>query len=301
MAENDNLFDRRCRITIANPVDTPDDFQNTTTDVIEIDGGTTDDKAVAGMRCSFKITKTIKKEPNTSEIVITNLSPDRRKSLQQKGVKVMLEAGYFDTGVSRIFIGDVRSIDHIRNNADFDSTMKLGDGERAWNFARVNESFSPGTRISDVMKKLGRSLGLDVGNLDSKADELSGKFEQGYAAAGSAAREFDRLILSNRLTWSTQDGQIQILRPDEVLSGTVPEITPESGLVGSPEMGAPQKKGKPTLLTFKSLIRQSIRPGGKVKLRSERYDGEVKAVTCVYEGDTHGGPWYVTVAAEVLK
>lgn len=296
----DFLFDRRCRLTIANPVSTPNDFQNTTTDVIEIDGGVTDDEAVAGMRVKFKITKTLKKEPNTSEIVVTNLSPDRRKSLQQKGVKVMLEAGYRDTGVAKIFSGDVRSVDHIRDAANFDTTLKLGDGERAWNFARVAESFSPGTRAADVFKSLAKATGLDLGNVSDVANGISAQFDQGYCASGSAAREFDRIVTSLGLTWSTQDGILQVLDPDGTLDAPIPEITPDSGLVDSPEMGSPNKKGKPTLVTFKSLL-QPVKPGGKVKLRSERYDGNVKVKTVVYEGDTHGGEWYVTIAGEVLK
>ncbi len=296
----DNLFDRRCRLTIANPVDTPNDFTTTTTDVIEIDGGVTDDRAVAGMRLKFRITKTDKKEPNTSEITVTNLSPDRRKSLQKKGVKVMLEAGYRDTGVAKIFTGDVRSIDHIRSTADFDTTMKLGDGERAWNFARVSESFSPGTRAADIGKALGKALGIGLGNLEKILSENTGIFDQGYAAAGSAAREFDRFMRSQKLLWSVQDSEIQVLKPGQVLEAPIPYFTADSGLVESPEMGTPGKKGKPALVTFKGLL-QPVKPGTKVKLKSERYDGLVKVKSCTYDGDTHGGAWYVTISGEVLK
>lgn len=297
---SDDLFDRRCRLTIANPVKDATDFSSTTTDVIEIDGGVTDDRSVAGMRISGKITKTTKKEPNTSEIVVTNLSPDRRKSLQQKGVKVLLEAGYRDLGVAKIFSGDVRTVDHVRNGSDWDTTLKLGDGERAWNFARVNASFAPGTKGSDVLKTLAKAMGLDLGNVPKQAVKLTATFDQGYAAAGSASREFNRIVHSLGLEWSVQDGVIQILGPDETLDAPIPEFTPDSGLVDSPEMGTPQKKGKPTLLTFKGLL-QVVKLGGKVKLRSERYDGHVKVKTATYDFDTHGGPWYVTVAGEVLK
>ncbi len=151
-----------------------------------------------------------------------------------------------------------------------------------------------------MLKTLAKSMGLDLGNVNKQAAKILASFDQGYCAAGSASREFDRIVSSMGLTWSVQDGAIQILDPDETLDAPIPEITPDSGLIESPEMGTPQKKGKPTLITFKSLLRP-IKLGGKVKLRSERYDGQVRAESAVYDFDTHGGPWYVTVAGVLLK
>lgn len=296
----DALFDRRCRLTILNPVSTPNDFHNTTTERIEIDSGTGQDSAAAGLRIQFKITKTLKKEPNTSEITVYNLSPTRRASLQQKGVKVILEAGYLDTGLARYFIGDARTIDHIRSGADWETKFQVADGERSWRFARVRESFSPGTPASDALKRIGRATGLGTGNLDKQAGNITATLDQGFAANGSASREFDRLIRSLRLTWSTQDGEIQILGEDEVLDLPIPEISPDSGLIGSPEMGSPPKKGKPQLAKFKTLLLPT-KPGGKVKLKSDRYDGYVKVQACEFEGDTVSGDWYTSISGLLLK
>lgn len=294
------LFDRRCRVTIANPVKTANDYKDVTTDVIEIDGGTTDDRAVSGLRVWFKITKKLTKEPNTSEIIVTNLSPNRRSSLQQKGVRVLLEAGYKETGVSRYFSGDVRTIDHIRNGADWDTSLKLGDGERAWNFARVYESFAPGTPKSSVVKTLAESMGLDVGNLESQLSGIVGTIDQGFAAAGSASRAFDQFVKSIGKEWSVQDNALQILDPYEVLDLPIPEISVDSGLLGSPEMGTPPKKGKPPLVKFKSLLIPT-RPGAKVKLVSKRYNGYVRVVAVTFTGDTHGGEWETEISGQILQ
>lgn len=295
------LFDRRCRLTIANPVAAPNDFKNVTTDVVEIDGGVSD-KAASGLRVKFKIVKTLKKEPNTSEIQVYNLSPSRRSSLQQKGVKVLLEAGYAGTdGISRYSSGDVRTIDHIREGADWNTTMHLGDGERAWNYARVNESFAPGTQGSDIFKVLAKAAGLDLGNVDKASSIITKVFDQGYAACGSAMRAFDQFVDSvGEISWSVQDGQIQVLKLDAVLDLPIPEITPQNGLIGSPEMGTPRKKGAPALVKFKSLLIPT-KPGAKVRLKSSRYNGFLKVVSCVFTGDTHGGEWYSEIEGEILK
>lgn len=293
------LFDRRCRLTIANPI--PGSFKDAQTfDVVEIDGGRAEAGRV-GMRVKFKIDKTDKKEPNTSEVIVTNLSKARRASLQKNGVKVLLEAGYAGTGFARYFVGDVRTTDHIKNGADMDTTMKLGDGERAWKFARVSESFSPKTLIKDAAKKIGTALGLGLGNLEAKLADLTDTFEAGWVAHGSAATALDQIIVDMLgKTWSIQDGVIQVLDPYEVANLPIPELTPETGLIGSPEMGSPPSKGKPALLTVKGLL-FPIKPGGKLKLRSERYDGFVRAHKVSFEGDTGGGDWYTTVEGTIIK
>jgi hypothetical protein len=294
------LLDRRCRLTIANPVATPADFAHTLTDVIEIDGGTTDQADVPGMRVVFKIDKTDKKEPNTSEIKVYNLSPTRRASLQKIGVKVLLEAGYKETGITRYASADVRTVDHVREGADWVTTLKLGDGERAWKFARVYESWAPGTRVADVLKRLASAMGIETGNVDAQANALGARLDQGYAVAGSAARGLDQFVRSLGKVWSVQDGQLQILDPYAAVDLPIPEITPQTGLVGSPEMGSPPTKGKPALLKFKSLL-VPTKPGAKVKLKSERYDGFVLVHKCSFEGDTHGGDWYTSIEGTIIK
>lgn len=294
------LYDRRCRVTILTPVSTPNDFKTTTTDVLEINAGATDDKAVAGLRVSFKISKTLKKEPNTAEIVVTNLNPQHRANLQQKGVRLQLEAGYKQTGVVRYWAGDVRTVDHVRNGAQWDTTFRIGDGERAWRYARVNESFAPGTPTASVVNTIATAMGINAGNLDKQLSSITGTMDQGWGAAGSASRELDRLLKSIGKTWSIQDNELQILDPYATLDLPVPVISETSGLLDSPQMGSPPKKGQPALVKFKSLLIPT-KPGAKVKLESERYNGFVRVVAVTFTGDTAGGEWSTEICGTLLS
>jgi hypothetical protein len=295
------LCDRRCRLTIAVPVKTPGDFKNVTTEVIEIDGGVAQRRGAAGMRVAFKITKSRKKEPNSSEIAVTNLAPNTRSSLQQKGVRVLLEAGYRDTGVSRIFTGDVRTVDHVSEGPDVTTKLALGDGHRSWKYARVAESFAPGTPKAEVLRSLGRATGLDLGNLEEQARGIRGTLDQGFAVCGPTSRALDLFLASIGKEWSVQDGALQILNPYEhVELPGIPDITEGSGLIGSPEMGSPPEKGKPALIKIKSLL-IPVKPGGRIKLKSRRYDGYVTIHACTFTGDTHGGDWYTEIMGVISK
>jgi hypothetical protein len=291
-----DLAGRRCRVVIAVPVTS--DFHSTTFDELEINGGEGGGRD-PGLRVAFKIEKSDGKEPNHSEITITNLSPDSRGKLQKKGVKVTLEAGYDQTGVSKIFRGDARTIDHVRNEATWDTKIKCGDGERAWRFARVNESFAAGTRAGAVLDYLAQQSGLQIGSVPSVVVNLTTQYDHGYVVSGRWSDEMDRLVKSIGYKWSVQDETLQVLLPGAASKAAVPEISPTTGLIGSPEFGTPEKKGKPALVKFKSLL-MPTQPGARVKLKSDRYDGFVRVKKVSIEGDTHGGSWYTTYQGIIL-
>ena len=293
------LFDRRCRILVSTPVKSENDFKTVTADVLELNGGKTSDKKITGLRVTFRITKTLKKEPNQAEITVYNLAESTRRSLQKKGVHIILDAGYQDTGVFRVFSGHVRTIDHVREGTDWATVFKCGDGERAFRFARVSESFGEGTPVAKVLSKVVGKLGIDPGNLGNQLADISGTFDQGYVASGSTAKVVDELVESIGKTWSIQDGVFQLLDKEGTTSDTVFELTSDSGLIGSPEMGSPDKKGKPSKLKLKSLL-IPMKPGRRIKLRSDRYDGLVRCVACTFTGDTDGGDWYTEIQGSLI-
>jgi len=294
------LFDRRCRLTIAIPATNPKDFSGyQTTNLMRIDGGRQETGEV-GFRVAFSLEKSLERTPNTGTITVTNLSADTRNSLQQKGLKVLFEAGYKNS-LTTYFIGDVRTVDHVHVGPDWNTTMRLGDGERAWQFARVHESFNPGAAVSDVLRKLAAATGLKLGNVDKKAAAFVGALDQGWSASGNALKNLDMFVTRTlRKTLSVQNGALQLLDTDETLDHPVPDITPDSGLVGTPEFGSPPTRGKPQLITFTSLL-IPVEAGARVRLRSEKYDGFVRVVKATHDGDTSGGNWYTKMDATVIR
>jgi hypothetical protein len=296
-ADGKELFGRLARVTLAVPVATAGDFGGTTFNQIQINSS--DDPVAPGLRIQFSVNKSEEKEPNTSTVTITNLSPSTRGQVQQKGVKLILEAGYKATGLSRIFIGDVRTADHVRKGADWESVLRVGDGERSFRFARCNESFAPGTSSADVLRYLAGQMGISLGNVPAKLASFTTTFDHGYSVFGPAQGALDTLIKSLGFTWSIQDGNLQVLAPGETLDLPIPEIGPDSGLVDSPEMGTPEKKGKPALCKFKCLLLPT-KPAAKVRLKSLRYDGQLRVKKCNFDGDTDGKAWHTTIEGTIL-
>ncbi len=246
---------------------------------------------VDDLHAAFKVEKSAGKEPNSLELKLDNVAESSRAAMQQKGARVVVLAGY-EGSVGQIFAGDVRSVDHIRQGTTWTTRILAGDGERAYSHARVNESFAPGVKVADVVQRLAGLLGVDPGNAREKARAIPGEYLQGLTAHGRAARALDKVLEPAGLEWSIQDGRLQILAPTETLRTQAVAVNPDTGLVGSPEMGTPAKKGGRAVLKVRSLLQHSVRPGVRVELRSDTHRGVFRVEKVTHTGDTAGGDWY---------
>jgi hypothetical protein len=213
--------------------------------------------------------------------------------MQVKGARLYLQAGHAQT-IGTIFSGDVRSVEHRIDGATTVTRVRSGDGERAYQYAFVTRSFAGGTKVADVMAYIVRAMGVQPGNALSKAAAYRGTLEQfanGYVVHGKASTEFARLMKTLGLEWSVQDGVLQVLEPSEVAAYEALVLSPESGLIGSPEQGTPEKKGGRVLTKAKALLHPELKPGRKVILESRGTQGVFKLVKVTHRGDTHSGDW----------
>lgn len=287
MADTPTLFGRVCRVIVGRP---QADYRTLAPDAVEVEG----------LRVQFKVTRTGTSEPNAAEVSVWNLAPSTRAVTQVKGSKLILLAGY-EGSFRQVIAADVRTVDHTRQGAHWVSKFGVGDGERAYLYARVSDSFAPGTDAGTIARRLVTELGLDPGNAVDTIAAAARTFTQGYSARGRAAAELDRLTAALGLTWSVQDGRVQVLSSTSFLEpSTSIELSPSSGLVGSPEHGSPNEKGGPGVLKVKSLLQPDLRPGVRFALVSSVATGTYRCGRVEHSGDTAGGEWYTTVEATPL-
>lgn len=280
------LFDRRCSVLIGPPP--ADNFVMQLPNVLKVEG----------LRVTFKIERDDKPQPNTLELTITNLSETSRNLIEGKGNRVVLNAGYANQ-VAQIFSGDIRTVSSRKAGTEWITRILAGDGERAYRFARVNNSFNVNARVADVVKGTIKALQQDPGDALLKAEQLAGQFSSGYVQASRASTELTTLLEPFGWSWSIQDGRIELLAPGEVLPGMGPLLSPNTGLIGAPEVTDPDKKGGPRTLKARSLLQPTLRPGQRFQLTSRSKTGTFKATKVTHIGDTAGGDWYSDVEAHV--
>lgn len=281
-AQNNNLFGRRVKLTIAPPV--AGSFKTAKTQSAMV---------ITDLRVTFRIIRSLRKEPNTGDITVYNLNSNSRAQLQEKGARCWFDAGYAGaSALTQYFSGDVRFIDHKRDKADWQTKLELGDGERAFKYGHCNRSFGAGTKNRDIIQWLAQTSGWDLGNVTSLLSSIPGSQLNGYSTFGRPEAALTEILQSQGLSWSVQDGSIQILPQAGFLAGTAVQLDEDHGLVGSPEFGSAPKQGKPRMLKVKALLQPGLFPGLRVNLVSQSHVGVFTIQKAEYSGDSYGGDFY---------
>lgn len=244
-------------------------------------------KSLPTLRVFFSIEKTPNRDPNRAEVSVYNLNAVHRKTLQEK-LPLILQAGYVGNK-QQIFFGDISFIDSRREGSNWVTTIEAGDGQKNYSSKRMSVSFGPGTTLQQLLIQAATALQILPGNSITKfGTPLRGliAFKKGVSVVGRVSRILDKYVTSAGYQWSIQDGQLQVLSPDETLVESVTILNKATGLIGSPE------QGEDGTVKARSLLQPAIVPGGRVILESEMVKGTFKAEQVSYIGDTWGPDWY---------
>lgn len=274
------LFDRRCTVTV-------DTIEFTDLDV------------------AFKVEKTMKPQPNTCELSIWNLSEDHQAQLEQlrpkvkgavaTGIGCKIEAGYKDA-TSLIWLGDLRTVDTVRDGADWVTHLTSGDGEKAWQNAKLHVPYGPKTSLETALRAMVRALGVGEGNLSKVVSKLkqagSGIFPHGTVISGPVSRELTAFAKSADLEVSIQDGALQFVDRGKALAGTALLLNSDTGLLDSPTV---DNEG---VLTAKMEMIPDVRCGSLVTIDAARIKGTYRIEKAIWSGDMAGTDWMIEIQAK---
>lgn len=247
-----------------------------------------------GVHVRFRALKTATANPNTLELLIWNLSDaTRAKTANKRNVPVILAAGY-ENETELIFSGDARTVDHVKNNSDWETHVRCGDGEIHYCEEFSFQTFAPGTDIKSVIRKLATDLKVncrDALSVLSSCDPAFKRFQQGVTLHGRTVREMDRLLKAAGLEWWITDGNLVIRQPTKATNESAVLLSPDTGLLGSPEHGRKTRKGEPDYLRIKCLLNGSIRPGRVINLQAKSIQGQFIAAKVEHRGDMSAQEW----------
>jgi hypothetical protein len=263
--------------------------------VVSVEFGT---MKIEGLRIVFKAEKDLKKDPNTLDLTIFNMSEDSRRTIQNNiGTQIKVVAGYIGN-LEQIFIGDISTVTSTRTGTEWVTKISAGDALNAIRQARVSESFAPGTSLSDVASKIIDSI--DTGKANAKEEFAKGNlrggidaFVKGFSIFGDSSTELDKLARTTGREMSFQDGSLQVMKDGDVFGTDVVFLSPETGLVGAPEVG---EKG---IVKVRSLIQQKLLPGRLLSLSSDSLVGDYRIEKVKFSGDNFGGEWYADIEMRI--
>lgn len=212
----DYLFGRRHKIVIS-------DNEGTAVDVSDL-------------HCTFKVTKTMLLEPNTSEITIYNLNAKTENAISMVGTRVIIEAGYEGSQFGKIFDGDI--LQCIREKEDahtYKLTIIALDSDRAINLDVANFSIMRGQTLRSMVEHLANEA-KDPVKLGTIAECLSNKtLTRGKVFFGKSSDFMEQIAKSNGLKYYMDDGVLNLVDLEELPKDEIVELNPKSGLIGVPE------------------------------------------------------------------
>lgn len=190
---------------------------------------------VSDLHCTFNIIKTIQMEPNSSEITIYNLNAITENRIMLSGKRVTVEAGYEGTQFGLIFDGDIlQTIREKENGNTYKLTIIALDSDRAINFEIANFSIAKGQTARDIIEHI-TSKATNPIPLGSISDKLKGQtLTRGKVFFGKSSDYIRQIAKSYDLHFYMDDGKLNLISMDELPEGEIFELSPASGLVGTP-------------------------------------------------------------------
>lgn len=264
---------------------------------------------------SFKVQRSVASRAGTCELTIYGLSETQRSQIlalprrrafgsavgeRRDGTVVELSAGYLEGERPVIFRGNLRRAVQKREHPEWSVELTAGDGEFAIRTARSRRAFSADVALRDVVRAIAEDMDLGAGNVDettasAELGTVGAIFPGGHVAHGSAADTLTTLCRAAGLEWSVQGGVLQLLPRGRALSRTAVVLSPDTGLIGSPEKNG-RHKAKASCLLIPGLI-----PGGLVELRSSVLSGTYRCGHMDIAGDTRGAEWGATLDLTLLS
>jgi hypothetical protein len=222
--------------------------------------------------------------------------PGVAQAPQDGGVTVRIEAGYGEH-IGQIFFGVLRKVSSWKEgDGTWRTQISGGDGERSIATAKISRTFPTGTPLTSVVRVLVQTLGVGEGGLNStlRALEVGGFLAGGKTLPkaitmhGDSATNLEQLMRSVGMSWSIQDGAFYAgPSGTATVPGQGPLLTPETGLLGTPQI---DKFGK---VTGKSLLNADLLPGRVFRVESTRVTGNFICEKTAHRGDSSGGDWTV--------
>lgn len=260
---------------------------------------------VQRLRIQFKIERTDEPSPDTAEISVWNLAETTREALTaSRAVPLRLEAGYGT--LQLLFLGDIAAngVTIARKGPDWITTFKAGDGLNAHRTNRVQHSIPKGQPISAAITGLLQKVtGVDITNAIAQVNAgLPGiatarPVYNGTVLHGSALQELNRFVRAFGYRVLVVHGKLEFHQITGTYSdGTVPSLSPASGLLGAPVIT------QDGFLQFRCFLRPEIAPKRQVQvIWSQAPAGLfVVAKKITHTGDNRGQEWYTEIEGNKL-
>jgi hypothetical protein len=246
-----------------------------------------------GFRIKFHIEKVTGPVPvpNPSVIHIYNLGKTSRAIVSKLNNLLVLEAGY-GTSPQTIFSGNVSYAVTKKEGPDYVTEIHAADGLFAFQNSLINTSFSQSTPTASVLTTLISALNSAGIKTGISTGVPTSMYNKGVVLSGRVVDLLKDVCEKNDLSWTIEDGAVNIVPYGGALTKPVVILSPSTGLIGIPELREVDSTGKGSLVSFKCLLNPQLGTFQLITILSKFINGIYTTAKIIHSGDTFGLEWY---------
>jgi hypothetical protein len=191
---------------------------------------------LSGLRIRFEVHASDVETPNTLYCRVFNPTRETINSVVKEFDTVTLTAGYEQGNKGNIFQGQIKQFRFGRErNVDQYLDILAADGDEAYNFAVMNQSFPAGTTDTQELSAICAAMGIPSAPNNDGFLTTGGILPRGKTRFGMARAYMRDLAQRNNCRWSIQNGVVTLVPTTGYLPGEAAVINTASGMIGTPE------------------------------------------------------------------
>lgn len=270
------------------------------------------------LHVNFELEKADTQSSNTGKLQISNLSAAHKAILGQDGCMVEIKAGYTDA-VSSLFLGSVSNPTETLSGADRTLELELIDGFSNYD-AVGSMSINDVVTADMVLTEFQAQMGVESVIITEQAAALlaTAKYGNGYCYVGRLKAGLQALVAKAGLSFSMQNGVLQVFYPGEAITTQAYVLSADTGLISIPkkitisesstsktgtkktksESSGSSESGKSDSgipgYEVEYFINGAIGINDLVKVESKNLTGVFRVKKQTYRGDNYSGDWTCT-------
>lgn len=240
---------------------------------------------------NFSLQKSDLETQNTGRVTVWNLNPSQLAVLNEKDCVVSLRAGYGNQ-LPLIFAGIVSYVCTSLDSADRKTEIEVIDNLVEVRDTYVTVSYNGTVNWKTIFDDVAAQMGVAISySYNAEFVDIS----NGFSFVGLARDIMTKGCKCCNLSWSLQNGVMQVKRPGDVMSKEVFVLSPDTGLLGIParvvltqeDSTAENQLG----WDVEYFLNGAINIDDYVKLESETVTGFFRVYSLEISGDNVSGDW----------
>lgn len=243
------------------------------------------------LHIAFSFEKSEEETQNTGKVSIWNLNAEHLAVVNEKDCCLVLKAGYGNV-MPLIFTGIITHVETTQDGADMKTDVEVVDNRIEIRDTYVSVSYQGNVNWKTIMDDVAAQMGVAV-TYSYNATFVD--IPNGFSFIGLARDIMTKGCDCCGLTWSLQNGVMQVKKPKDTMSREVYLLSADSGLIGIPAQvtvseteSTGENEGGWDVEYF---LNGAINVDDYVKLETKNLSGYFRVRSIQMDGDNVSGDW----------